>query len=131
MHIIRNVAGQYWVGYYLVYVAVAAAGAVTYRRSLLQGTDTEPIYTLAAILGSAAGLAALTAILLEVLGRMVLLIPNAVTKILEKGRREGREVGREEGREEERERFRLFMEEHGISITPEQAKILFEKPKDS
>ena len=127
MHIIRNVAGHYWVGYYLVYVAVAAAGAVTYRRSLLQGTDTEPIYTLAAILGSAAGLAALTAILLEVLGRMVLLIPNAVTKILEKGRREGRE----EGREAERERVRLLMEEHGISITPEQAKILFEKPKDS
>ena len=123
MHIIRNVAGHYWVGYYLVYVAVAAAGAVTYRRSLLQGADTEPIYTLAAILGSAAGLAALTAILLEVLGRMVLLIPNAVTKILEKGRREGREA--------EQERIRRLMQDHGVSITPEQAQILFEKPKDS
>ena len=126
MHIIRNVAGHYWVGYYLVYVAVAAAGAVTYRDSLLKGADTEPVYTLAAILGSAAGLAALTAILLEVLGRMVLLIPDAVNKILEKGRREGRE----QGREAERERIRQLMQDYGAPRTLEEAETLLEKLKE-
>ena len=69
---------------------------------------------------------------------MVLLIPGAVNKILEKGRREGleqgREVGREEGREEgreaERERIRQLMQDSGAPRTLEEAEILFEQPKE-
>ncbi len=43
------------------------------------------------------------AIIAEVSGRMVLLIPKTVKAIIEKGRAEGREEGRAEGREEGRE----------------------------
>ena len=54
----------------------------------------------------------------------LLLIPEAVNKILEKGRREGRE----QGREAERERIRRLLQDSGVPLTPEQAKALFGEP---
>ena len=58
----------------------------------------------------------------------LLLIPEAVNKILERGRREGCEQGREEGREAERERIRQLFHACGLPLTPEQAKALFGEP---
>ena len=53
------------------------------------------------------------AIIAEVSGRMVLLIPKTVKAIIEKGRAEGREEGRAEGREEGREEGRAEGREEG------------------
>ena len=62
----------------------------------------------------------------------LLLIPEAVNKILERGRREGREQGLEEGRAEalqaEKERIRQLLQDSGVPLTPEQAKALFGEP---
>lgn len=60
----------------------------------------------------------------------LLLIPEAVNKILERGRREGREQGRKEGREAEQERIRQLIQEYGAPCTLEEAEILFEKLKE-
>lgn len=51
----------------------------------------------------------------------LLLIPEAINKILERGRREGQEA--------ERERIRQFFQDYGAPLTPEQVKILFEESK--
>ena len=61
---------------------------------------------LADILAVALGLAIASTILVEVIGRMVLLIPDAVRKIKAQGHAEGREEGREEGHAEGREEGR-------------------------
>jgi hypothetical protein len=53
-------------------------------------TGENWVYLLAAIFGVAAGAASAVAIVVEVGGRMVLLIPAAVKKIMEQGREEGR-----------------------------------------
>ena len=53
----------------------------------------------------------------------LLLIPEAVNKILERGRREGRE----EGRKAELERILQLLQGSSFPLTPEQAKILFEE----
>ena len=69
----------------------------------------------------------------------LLLIPEAVNKILERGRREGWEEGFREGREEgrkqvleevrkaERERIRQLLQGSSLPLTPEQAKTLFKE----
>ena len=43
---------------------------------------------------------------------------------LQEGRKEGRKEGLQEGRKEERERISLALEQRGITITPEIARIL-------
>ena len=53
----------------------------------------------------------------------LLLIPEAVNRILERGRREGRE----EGRKAERERIRQLLQGSSFPLTPEQAKTLFKE----
>lgn len=53
----------------------------------------------------------------------LLLIPEAVNKILERGRKQGRE----EARQAERERIRQLIQEHSPLRTLEEAEILFEK----
>ena len=108
---VKSAAERYWVIYYLVYLAVAGAGLWKYwprllwywRQPLLQD---DSIYLLAAIFGAAAGTALATAIILEVSGRMVLLIPATVRKI--------KAQGRVEGRLEERDRINAAFAEHGI-----------------
>lgn len=124
---VKSAAERYWVIYYLVYLAVAGAGLWQYwprllwywRQPVLQD---DSIYLLAAIFGAAAGTALSTAIILEVSGRMVLLIPATVRKIKAQGhaegkvegREEGIEVGRDKGRAEERQRINAAFAELDI-----------------
>lgn len=82
---LRSIAERYWVVYYLVYVAGVAFGASRYHPLREQGKDE--LFALAAIFALAAGLALLAAIILEVVGRMVLLIPAAIRKIREQERK--------------------------------------------
>ena len=46
----------------------------------------------------------------------------------EERREEGREEGLEQGREEERARVKRELEERGVTLFPETAKILFGEP---
>ena len=81
MEPLKSIAERYWVVYYLVYVAGVAIGALRYHPLREQGK--EELYAIVAVFALAAGLALLVAIILEVLGRMVLLIPAAIKKIKE------------------------------------------------
>ena len=76
---------------------------------------TDYIHILAAIFGASAGIALLFAIAAEVIGRMVLLIPQAVKKIMEKGRAEGRTEQRNR-REEALKRFGVEVD--GVMMLP-------------
>ncbi len=129
MESVRKAAGSYWVAYYLVYLAGVGVGLWKYPP--FQEHGNEVIYLLAAIFGAAAGVALLVAILLEVTGRMVLLIPAAIKKYRDEGREEGRAEGREQGREQERQRIievlgRLSERNGGeVQVTPDEViKIL-------
>ena len=113
-------AANYWLFYYLVYVAVVAAGVAVYWKSLLPGGENEGLYTLAAIFGVAAGAALLMAILLEVAGYMVLLIPRRIRELKERGREEGRE----EGRQAERQRVAAILRQQGETLPPEELRKL-------
>ena len=99
MDLFRRAVGQYWVIYYLVYAGGVGVGLWRHWAELWRD---DGIYLLAAIFGVAVGIALLAAIFVEVIGRMVLLIPAA----WKKAKDEGREEGREEGRVEERERLK-------------------------
>ena len=94
MELFRRAVGNYWVAYYLFYVAIASCGwwanrERIYWRELLLADD---VYLLAAILGVAAGIALFAAIILEVTGRMVLLIPKAWNRAKREGRAEQRKL---------------------------------------
>ena len=117
MEFIKRVARNYWLVYYVVYVGGVAAGLGHYWQRL---AADDGIFWMAAIFGVSAGSALLVAIFLEVLGRMVLLIPAAIKKL------------KDEGRREERRRIfdairQLGEREDGtiqITLTPELLKIL-------
>lgn len=119
---LRSIAERYWVIYYLVYVAGVGIGLSRYHPLQEQGKDE--LFALVAIFALAAGLALLVAIILEVLGRMVLLIPSEIKRL--------REQGRKEGRQEERQRIvnalrQLGEREDGsihITLTPEVIALL-------
>ena len=131
-----GIAENYWLFYYLVYVAVVVAGVAVYWKSLLPGDENEGLYTLAAIFGVAAGAALLMAILLEVAGYMVLLIPRRIRELKERGREEGRQEGLEEGRQEgreqgleqgrqaERQRVAAILRQQGETLPPEELRKL-------
>ena len=116
---VKSAAERYWVIYYLVYLGAAGAGLWYYwprllwywRQPLLHN---DSIYLLAAIFGTAVGIALAVAIILEVSGRMVLLIPAAVRKIKAQGREEGREEGLQEGVVKERQRIGQALAELGL-----------------
>ena len=106
METVKTAAEKYWIIYYLVYLGLSGAGLWRYWPRLLwywrqPVMQDDSIYLLAAIFGTAAGIALGIAILLEVGGRMVLLIPAAVKKI--------KAEGRKEGRKEERQRTRAVL----------------------
>ncbi len=106
MEPIKSIAERYWIAYYLVYAIAVGLGIWRYRP--LQETGRDELYALVAVFALAAGIALLAAILLEVTGRMVLLIPDAIRKIKEQGREEGRKEVQEENRRriaEERRRI--------------------------
>jgi hypothetical protein len=105
MDLARKAVGNYWVIYYLVYVGCVGFYLWRYRNAL-RGDDH--VYLLAAIFGVSVGIALLAAIFLEVIGRMVLLIPAAVKKL--------KEEGRQEGRKEQRNRINEAYERFGIEV---------------
>ena len=127
MEPIKSIAERYWIAYYLVYVIAVGFGIWRYRP--LQETGKDELYALVAVFALAAGIALLAAILLEVIGRMVLLIPAEIKRLKELGRKEGRK----EGRAEERRRIADALSQIGereedggirITLTPEMLKIL-------
>ena len=132
MEPLKSIAERYWVVYYLVYVGGVAFGALRYHPLREQGKDE--LYALVAVFAFAAGLALLTAIIMEVIGRMVLLIPAEIKRLKEQGRKEGRAEGREEGRREERRRIAEALRQLGeredgsihITLTPELLKLLMD-----
>ena len=106
METVKTAAEKYWIIYYLVYLGLSGAGLWRYWPRLLwywrqPVMQDDSIYLLAAIFGTAAGIALGIAISLEVGGRMVLLIPAAVKKL--------KAEGRKEGRKEERQRTRAVL----------------------
>ena len=78
MERVKTATDRYWVFYYLVYVASSVFGVCWYWERLLR---YDWVIWLAAIFGASVGFALFVAIILEVSGRMVLLIPNAIRKI--------------------------------------------------
>lgn len=79
MEPLKSIGERYWIAYYLVYVITAGVGLWRYRPWQQSGNDE--LYALVAIFALAAGVALLAAILMEVIGRMVLLIPDAIKRI--------------------------------------------------
>ena len=90
---------RYWGVYYLIYVVSVAIFLGLQWASL---NRDNYIYLLAAIFGAAVGIALLSGIFVEGVGRMVLLIPAVVKRLRDQGREEGLERGREEGLEGQR-----------------------------
>ena len=91
MNVLKRLAPRYWLGYYTVYVLTVIAGMIRYRRSLLEPTGNEDLYTMAAIFGVGAGVALTSVIITEAVGYVVLLIPRRIREIREGVRAEERE----------------------------------------
>lgn len=108
---------SYWIGYYLLYPVLVAIFSIYNHRELLAGSDR--LQTLAVVMGVSAGLASLLAVIIELGGRALLLIPKAVNALLDKGR--------EEAKQEQRQRMERILEVCGsqkdgatvLTITPE------------
>ena len=136
MEPLKSIAERYWIAYYLVYVAMVGFGIWRYRP--LHETGKDELYVLVAVFALAAGAALLAAILLEVIGRMVLLIPAEIKRLKELGRKEGRIEGREQGvkegrtkgRVEERQRILNAVAQLGDQVPPEILKIVQGEPDD-
>ena len=97
MEVLKRLAPNYWLGYYVVYVVVFAYLAVIYRDSLAKWPELESLFTAAAIFAVSTGAALLAAVIMEGVGYMVLLIPKRIKELKEAGRKEGRKEGLEEG----------------------------------
>ena len=83
---------------------------------MLRWDDESYVYLMAAIFGMSVGIALMAAIIVEVTGRMVLLIPDAVKKIREQASKQGREEGREAGREEQNARLDEAYRRFGVIV---------------
>lgn len=118
MEPLKSIGERYWIAYYLVYVITAGVGFWRYRPWQESGKDE--LYALVAIFALAAGVALLAAILMEVIGRMVLLIPSEIKRLKEMGRKEGRV----EGRKEERQRILNEVAQLGDQVPTEVLEIL-------
>jgi hypothetical protein len=122
MEPLKSIGERYWIAYYLVYVITAGVGLWRYQPWQQSGNDE--LYALVAIFALAAGVALLAAILMEVIGRMVLLIPSEIKRLKEMGRKEGRVEGRKEGRQEERQRILNEVAQLGDQVPTEVLEIL-------
>ncbi len=122
----RAIAGRYWVVYYLVYVFSVAALLWLYWEQLdwNLGQQKETLFLLAAVFGASAGFALLVAIVPEVLGHMVLLIPQAWEKAKSRGRQEGRKTERDRVQDIIARYGQKDPESGAIVITPEGAEQL-------
>ena len=78
-----NALGKYWVIYYLVYLLCVALFVWQHWQDLLHGDNR--IHLMAAGFGVSAGVASILAIVVEVVGRIMLLIPAAVKKLIAEG----------------------------------------------
>ena len=120
----RVITGGYWVAYYLVY----ALGVVyltrhfwhelPFLRTGLGQLDLDQLFILAAIFAVAGGTALFVAIIVEVTGRMVLLIPKAWNR------------AKAEGRAEERDRVRAIVSEYGRR-DPETGRLVLDLDQDA
>ena len=81
--------GKYWVIYYIVFL-VALAFLLGRHWGAVKWDDGSYVFLLAAIFGLSAGVALTFTICTELGGRMVLLIPEAVKKLKDEGRKEER-----------------------------------------
>ena len=97
MERVGQVLKNYWVLYYLVFIGFSGfylwlrwkelpGGNIMDRAGALIGQYGE----LADVFGAAVGVALFSAILTEVTGRMVLLIPATIKKLKEEGLKKGR-----------------------------------------
>ena len=135
MELLRRAVGNYWVAYYLVYVAMVAWGCWANRNRLdCSQLWRDDVYLLAAILGVAAGVALLTAIIVEVIGRMVLLIPKAWNRAKEEGRLEERKRLKAAFKARYQEAYERFgVEVDGVLVlprTPEVERFLAGEPDE-
>ena len=97
MEVLKRLAPNYWLGYYVVYVVVFAYLAFVFRDSLAKWPELESLFTAAAIFAVSTGAALLAAVIMEGVGYMVLLIPKRVKELKEAGRKEGLEEGFHKG----------------------------------
>lgn len=79
--------GKYWVIYYIVFLAVLAF-LLSRHWGGLNWEGESYVFLLAAIFGLSAGVALTFTICTELGGRMVLLIPAAINKLKDEGRKE-------------------------------------------
>ena len=124
----RVITGAYWVVYYLVYVAGVALlvyhfwDELPFLKAGLGQLDLPQLFILAAILAVAGGTAVFIAINVEVIGRMVLLIPKAWNRAKDVGRAEGLT----QGRAEERDRVQAILSEYGRR-DPETGRLVLDQ----
>ena len=91
MRNVERILGNYWIGYYFVYLVAVLILLYRHNWTLAQWDDVE---LLSNVFSTAAGYALVAVVVVEGLGRMVLLIPKTVRSILNKGRVEGRQEER-------------------------------------
>ena len=87
MRNIERILGNYWIGYYLVYLVAVLVLMYRHDWTLSRWDDVE---LMADIFGTAVGYALLAVVVVEGLGRMVLLIPKTVRSLVDRGRKEER-----------------------------------------
>ena len=132
----RVITGGYWVAYYLVYAlgVVYLTGRfwheLPFLRTGLGQLDLPQLFILAAIFAVAGGTALFVAIIVEVTGRMVLLIPRAWNRAKDVGRAEGLAQGLTKGRAEERDRVQAILSEYGRR-DPETGRLVLDLDQDA
>ena len=87
MQNVERILGNYWIGYYFVYLVAVLILLYRHNWTLAQWDDVE---LLSNVFSTAAGYALVAVVVVEGLGRMVLLIPKTVRSILNKGRQQER-----------------------------------------
>ena len=87
MRNVERILGNYWIGYYFVYLVAVLILLYRHNWALAQWDDVE---LLSNVFSTAAGYALVAVVVVEGLGRMVLLIPKTVRSILNKGRQQER-----------------------------------------
>ena len=122
----RVITGGYWGAYYLVYVAGVALLVYHFRRELPFLTtgqlDLRQLFTIGAVFAVAGGTALFVAIIVEVTGRMVLLIPRAWNR--------AKDIGRAEGRTEERDRVQALLSQYARR-DPETGELILVLDRDA
>ena len=91
LSVIKRLAPNYWLGYYVVYMATLISLCARHRQALLDWSDEGYLFTLAAIFAVSAGTALTSAAVAEGVGYVVLLIPKRIKQIKDEGRAEERE----------------------------------------